>query len=387
VEQGENLFRLGRIEEAILTWKRALAANAEDDHLQNRIGDAYARLGLIEEASVSWERAAERLMLGGFHLKAVPILRKVLKLDPTRLDVQERIGDGYARAQRVIEADEELRLVGESYIQNGQIRRAIEVFQKIAANDPDDLNGQITLAHLLVEAGRPEEASRCHFLLARGMAASGHEKEAIGLLRKGVELDPRNEDALRLLADLLVRAGERGGAIETLERLLMIDADRIDVLSDLRNLCLATGRDEDAARLLERLSEIDPQSVRIRSEQARRKIEAGEIGEGYAILRPLADATARRGDPIRAVALLAPVIAADGNHVEALRASLAYYRQAWACRFETGQGTETGTSNRATSFDDSASMRLRGPGEGKRRRPTGEIEIEIVVEERDEIPD
>ena len=190
LDDGERHFQLAHYDRAVEIWEAALAASPANDHLLNRLGDAWARLGKDDSAAAFWERAARVAADQGFFLRAVPILRKVLKLHPKRLDVQERIAEFYARGQRDMEAQEELRALGEAYIQDGQLRRATAIFEKLADGDRGDINSHITLAHLYVEGGRSADAARCFVLLGRWLATHGHLADAPGYFRRAAELMP-----------------------------------------------------------------------------------------------------------------------------------------------------------------------------------------------------
>lgn len=331
-DEGEKHFQLGHYDRAVEIWETALAAAPANDHLLNRLGDAWARLGKVDSAAAFWERAARVAADQGFFLRAVPILRKVLKLHPKRLDVQERIADFYSRGKREMEAQEELRTLGEAYIQEGQLRRATAVFEKLAQGDRGDINSHITLAHLYVEGGRGADAARCFVLLGRWLATHGHLSEAPGYFRRAAELMPTEPAIPRALSEIHRELGDIPAAIAALEKAVEMDPSDVALLSRLRELCVAEGRDEEAARLLARLAEVAPENVEVGQHRADALLEEGDVDAAYQVLRPMADAAAARGEGIRAVALLAPILRADPAHVPALQACLDYYRRAWAAR-------------------------------------------------------
>lgn len=324
LDEAERLARAGDLRGAIALWQEALGAAPENDHLLNRLGDAYARIGNDPRARDSWSRAAEQLALRGFHLKAIPILRKIQKLDPEDVALAERIADLWARARRVVEADAELRSLGEQLVRSGQLRRAVPVFRKIAEIDPSDVNSQITLAHVLSEIGSAAEAAECSANIAESLLAGGHAPEAIAQWRRAVELAPDVSGHRARLADVLVAAGDHDGAVAELRHLVRLRPDDAAVLVRLRGELLAAGRCAEAAKVFDDLAGLSPQNESTRLARAEQRLAAGDPEGAFDLLFPLAEKAAKRGNPLRAALLLARVAEAEPASVRALRAENAW---------------------------------------------------------------
>ena len=87
--------RAARSKPAIKEYRKLLAENPNDTSTLNRLGDLYARIDRIDEAVRLFSQIADRYTDDGFFVKAIAIYKKIIKLDPTRLAVYERLAELY----------------------------------------------------------------------------------------------------------------------------------------------------------------------------------------------------------------------------------------------------------------------------------------------------
>ncbi|MFL6233453.1 MAG: tetratricopeptide repeat protein [Thermoanaerobaculia bacterium] len=91
VQTAEKYVQRGKIEPAIREYRKLLTDNPNDINTLNRIGDLYARIQRIDEAVDFFTQIAEQYSTEGFFVKAIAIYKKIIKLDPTRLEVYEKL--------------------------------------------------------------------------------------------------------------------------------------------------------------------------------------------------------------------------------------------------------------------------------------------------------
>jgi len=155
--------------------------------------------------------------------QAIDAYKKAYELDPRSAVIGERLAEMYAKSQRirdaVLEAQEILRrepdnvaarrLLARIYLrtlgnldpsvgQRETVIRAIEQFQEILKREPEDSEAALWLARLY-------------------RLRNEHEK-ALDVLKKLVEAQPENEDAVQQCAQLLVDLGNSSEAARVLER-------------------------------------------------------------------------------------------------------------------------------------------------------------------------
>src|SRR5262245_49955760 len=100
----ERQLRQGRVQPAVEEFRRVAEESPRDTLMLNRIGDALGRAGRNAEAIEFYERAADQFSGSGFYPKAVAILKKVVKMDPSRLAAQVKLGDLHVRQKHPGEA-------------------------------------------------------------------------------------------------------------------------------------------------------------------------------------------------------------------------------------------------------------------------------------------
>ena len=69
-----------------------------------KIGDLYVRKGDRGSAIETYENVAGHYAQQGFFLKAIAVYKQILKLDPSRLDAQVRLGEMYEQLQLISDA-------------------------------------------------------------------------------------------------------------------------------------------------------------------------------------------------------------------------------------------------------------------------------------------
>ncbi len=327
VAEGERRFGAGDIEGAARAWERALAFLPADHHLHNRVGDAYSRSGRTVAAIEHWQAAASLLEAAGFHQKAYAVLAKVFKVDASRLDVLRRLADLCVKMGRPLEARRHYETLADRLVCDGRKLEAISVYAEADRIDDGDMNSQIALARIYADEGRDAEAIACYSKIGRMLLASGHLDDAMRWFEKAAAF-PHAEPATFLgIARLLRERGEPKAA----HRLLTIGCERlprdIRILLSLREVALDLGEEEEADEMLARAADLSPEDDQVSGARADACLRSGKVEEAYRRLRVLADAALARGDALRAVQLLAPILRYDPDHLPTLRACLGYYQK------------------------------------------------------------
>src|SRR5436190_19174324 len=97
LQSAEKLLSRGKLDPALKEYLRVLEDNPRDISTLNKVGDLYVRLNRGSDSIPYFTRIAEVCSLDGFFLKAIAIYKKINKIDPSRLEVYDRLGDLYAK--------------------------------------------------------------------------------------------------------------------------------------------------------------------------------------------------------------------------------------------------------------------------------------------------
>ncbi|MBP9146370.1 MAG: tetratricopeptide repeat protein [Thermoanaerobaculia bacterium] len=222
IASAEKLVSRGKIEAAIKEYRKLLTENPNDASTLNRLGDLYARIDRIDEAVRLFSQIADRYTDDGFFVKAIAIYKKIIKLDPTRLAVYERLAELYHKQGLIPEARTQYQVLVDYYQKHDNPASAIGVLQKMAILVPDDPAPHVKLAELFHDQKLTEKALAEYRLIADLMLRHNKVEEATQVYAKAIEAEPGDiafiTDAVLGLKD----AGHIGAAA----RLLALAVER-----------------------------------------------------------------------------------------------------------------------------------------------------------------
>lgn len=278
--EAERCVRLGKLPQALALCQRLAEEAPRDLLMLNRIGDLLARAGRIADAAAYYDRIAERFIEAGFLPRAAAILKKILKLDPSRTDALVRLGELYIRQRLVGEGRDYLLRAADRFVAARQFKSAKRVYERLIAAEPAEPLHRVRLAEAKAADGDPKGACEDLRAAVEAFARADRSREAEATSRRLLEL---LEEAHRrlpgdadLVGSLLVEyeragrereaealLGERGGTalpepvVEGwAEARLARCGERaaLEPLEPLLRAWVASGRADRAAGLLDRLS-------------------------------------------------------------------------------------------------------------------------------------
>jgi tetratricopeptide (TPR) repeat protein len=203
----------------------------------------------------------------GRGLEAEPLLRRALEEEP-----------GYAKGH------EEL---GRSLLQLGRFDEAIDRLRRALELDPKLQSAQLTLVHALTESGRAEQADELMQAFLRADPArqliaqaaehhrAGRLEDAEAVYREILRRDPRNLEALRLLALIAMNAEHYGQAEKLLQRAVEIAPDFLAAWIDLSRAQLERLDLPAAHASIARAAELSPRSANVQIHVANVQARSG----------------------------------------------------------------------------------------------------------------
>jgi len=233
MQRAAEARRAGRAGDAIAMYRDIIARRPDTE-------DAYRHLALVY-----WQ--------AGQPHDAIATLESALKHGVTQREVRIKLGQYLTQA--------------------GQARRAIELLQTFAGDDPDAL---IALGNAYVSAGQTREAVRTFTHLLAIDPANGLAHENIGIaelsarnypaaeasLRRAVSLNPNLAGAHTALGVVLASTDRKDEAIGVWKRAVDLDAQETDALFNLTVNLAAAGRRDEARLYGERYLAIVPPQVK-----------------------------------------------------------------------------------------------------------------------------
>lgn len=218
---------------AVAVYKQVLKLDPTLIDVYELLGDAYLSLGLTSEALIQLEQLADMLQRMDLPDRMLRVLMRMAEIDPgniaTRLRIAEhlskegkaedaveqfqvacnqlrqqgRIDDFLKVAERLLYHDpsrvEIAREAASLYLEQGQYKRALGKLQVCFAKDPRDLSTLELLAEAFIGLDQPEKAISVYNEMAHILGDRNQEAERVTILQRVLELDPRNEIALKAL--------------------------------------------------------------------------------------------------------------------------------------------------------------------------------------------
>ncbi len=269
-------------------WADAVARMPENARAHNNFGLGWVNLGRLDEAIAQYHKALElapdyeiahnnlgvALAKRGEPEQAMEEFRKALALLPDYAMAHNNLGNTLAKLHRTHEAVNEFHA-------------ALELNPQYAEAHSD-------LAMALLELGKPAEA--------------------VAEYQKAVEIKPDWIGARYNLAVTLARLGRRDDAIAQYEKTLKLKPDSIEARSNLANLLLEAGRTSDAVLQFQKVLEFKPELAEARYGLGAALADAGRLDEAIASYRA---AVGLKPDYADAYYNLAAALAAKGRFRQA----------------------------------------------------------------------
>jgi pilus assembly protein FimV len=243
VQTAEKYVSRGKIEPAIREYRKLLSDNPNDINTLNRIGDLYARIQRIDEAVDFFTQIAEQYTTEGFFVKAIAIYKKIIKLDPTRLEVYEKLAELYHKQGLVNEARTQYQVLADYYQKHDNAASAIAIYQKMADLEPNNPTYHVKLAEIYQQQQLTEKAMGEYRVIAEMMIAHGRSQDAAQVYERALDIDGSN---LGFINDAVFKLKESG-----------------NTAAAAHFLAIASERNPQAARIarLAHIEEPEPQAI------------------------------------------------------------------------------------------------------------------------------
>ena len=266
---GYELEKTGRVEDAILSYKKAVRIAPDHFNAHSNLGALLCKQGKFSEALKHFQRAVQ--------------------IKPNLAKTYNNLGALFARQRKFDEAityyQQALQINGNyatthynlatAFQAQKKFDEAIKHFKDALRIEPDHLNAMVNLGYLLLRKGKFDEAipyltealqirpdlARAQYDVGRAHAGKGAPHEAIKYFKETIRLDPNYAPAHYNLAKILSNDGKVSEAIWHFREALRLKPDWIIVMNDLAWFLATSKSDElrdttEAIRLGERVCEL-----------------------------------------------------------------------------------------------------------------------------------
>jgi tetratricopeptide (TPR) repeat protein len=281
---------LGRLEEAVGSFRQAVALQPSAAEIHNSLGIALVLQRQLEEAAASFRRAAQiKPDYAQAHTNLGNVLKEQGKLDQAL--------PSYERAvQLKPDFAEAHNNLGSALKALGKLDEAIACYRQAIALKTDYADTHVNLGGTLAEQGKLDEAMATyrHALTLRPEAAEVHNglgialvrakrlDEAVSSFRQAVQLRPNYPQAHNNLANALKEQGNYAEAQQSYLRTVQLDPQFADAHNNLGLLFAEQGRLAEALASYGRALQLRPDFAVAHKNRSLVWLQQGKFAEGWA---------------------------------------------------------------------------------------------------------
>jgi len=320
VLQNAQLFASkGQYDAAIAEWRKLTTDTPADGTIFNSIGDLQLKRNATGDAVTAFLQAAGAFRSEGSVLKAIAAYKKILKVDPARIEIYRHLGDLNAERGLLSSAVQDYLTLGKHYFKDGRNKEALEIYRKIVSQDPSNLDAQLRVAELCVQEGLVDEAVRMYLQLGREQSAAQQYEQAKAMYTAVLRLDPENAEAKEITSMIETGGGAPINAARTAKPTTAAakPGDASDLMAEATRR-IEEGQYAGAEAMLTQLLSREPGNPEICQLLARMHLLQGNLVVALGEYRFLAGAALRAQDYGMAESLIADYLKVEPASVPML---------------------------------------------------------------------
>jgi len=227
---------------ALQTVKRLLPYDRE---VYSELADLNFQQGNLNEALGELGELADHFEQAGKTEDMIEVLKQMARLAPNKIEVHDKLSQVYLQRGLIPDGLQELDELAQLQHKNGRIKDAVrslqkaaeinwmmneqsksyELYDRIVRISPGDIEARQQLVNLHIMAGRVKDATNEQRTIAQICLQSNQTQEAIAALHQVIMLAPEDTRAYFQLATVLTKAGEYGQAYKLYSRVLRLEPD------------------------------------------------------------------------------------------------------------------------------------------------------------------
>ncbi len=273
IEAANKYLQKGQIDKAIKEFSRITEVDSRDVRVRLKLGELYARKGMRGEAVNEYRLVAEEYARAGFYSKAVAVYKQALKVDIRQVDIYSKLGDLYQKLGLTNEAMTQYKIVANYYDKEKMARECLGVLKKIVELDPKNLSNRVKLAESYYQGNLRKEADEEFGKVINTLKEQGRTNDLITLYERMLAANPKYYSLIKELSKIYLERGEPQRALIKLQMPLKEGVKDKGVLSLLAEVYIKLDRVEKAKTALKELARLCEEKGEIEAkEEAYRRV-------------------------------------------------------------------------------------------------------------------
>lgn len=208
LEQARTYIEEGKYDKAIVEYEKILVADPSDLRVKLRIAELYTKRKEINEAIRIYREVANSYAAAEFYLKAVTVLKNILRLNPTLVDVNMMLAELYEKMGLIHDSVRQYDILATTLDQKGDFSKTIDIYKKIVELTPNLASARVKLAEVLQREGKTEEAVNQYEEIAKIYEMKKMGDLKLAEVYEKILAHKKNAEMLRVLFKIYSRLGD-----------------------------------------------------------------------------------------------------------------------------------------------------------------------------------
>jgi pilus assembly protein FimV len=317
----------GHYLKAVNEYRKLTQEDYGDNSINNTIGDLLFRAKHYAEAIQEYEKAGEYYERKGFIPKALAIYKKILRQDPDKETISQKLAQLYADQGLIQDAISQYEILARYYEHHGNIEAALDSYRHIADLDPANISIRERLARLYSQKGFIEKAADERVKIGDAFVKRGESNAAIKSYELALQEVPDHESAFKGIISAYIADNRTDEARHMLDQILERNPENIDALTKISQIYIDNKQIDDAISVYNRIYKIDPSLDGVCETLGKLFISKGQFPEAFRFLKEIILLSIERGNYKRALEILNRLQELDPDNISVRERKIEIYQK------------------------------------------------------------
>jgi tetratricopeptide (TPR) repeat protein/GGDEF domain-containing protein len=319
-QKAEKLILKQKFDAAFEIFLELFEGEPDNEAVLLNLADLSLGLGRRDDFLRFNRLLADLYIASDFVAKAIVTCRKILKVAPQDIPTLATLALLLKQVRKTDEAIDAFREAAAVYRRNGDAGQALESLKHLVELEPDTIDEQIELAEAARETGKPALGASALMKAAEIARRNGMEERWAELAERGHQLDPSNRAACVAAAEVCLTRDRTREAIALLEPIYWRDPDDANLLKLLCRAYLSSREYAKAEPLCLKLYQSHPETLGLTERLIRGLLSNGETSRALGLLESIKEQMylhhGKRGEFL---ALAEQIYRVDENNLNVLK--------------------------------------------------------------------
>ena len=296
MKEAQKFAAKGQFDKAIAEWKKLLKESPNDANIFNTIGNLCLKKDAKADACDAYKKAADVLAADGFTSKAIALYKKVINIDPKKIEVHLALGDLNAEKGLNGNALESYKIVADQYMQQKDTVKALGIYQKMADLNAANVSFRVKLGDMYAKENMVAEAGTAYLNAADVHMAKNAFQDARQLFEKVLAIDPGNIAVYHKAGIVYFQEGKFSEACKALKRAFDNDPSNKEIADSYLDALSKAAKEPEAEHVIRKILDSDATRTDLREKLVTIYLAKNEQNKALVEVAALEEAKSAEGD-------------------------------------------------------------------------------------------